>query len=324
MSNRKIALSSVKPTGRPHIGNYFGAMKQFVEMSEEYDSYIFIANYHALTTVKDPKELRNNSIELAKDYLAIGLDPKKVTLFLQSDVPLVTELAWIFNTLITVPYLKRSHAYKDAISKEREVNVGIFTYPILMAADILIYDADVVPVGNDQKQHLEIARDIADKFNRQYDGGFKLPEPLILEEVGTVVGTDGRKMSKSYNNTISLFASDADIKTSILRMPTDSKKVSDPKNPEECDVFSLHRLFSKDDLQNIKKRYVEGGIGYKESKDILIENARKFISPLREARAQYNSKEDYVLQILKAGAKKANERARAKMDKIKDIVGVKI
>ncbi|MFA5841592.1 MAG: tryptophan--tRNA ligase [Candidatus Paceibacterota bacterium] len=347
---KKILLSGVKPTGRPHIGNYFGAMKQFVDLQNDYKSFVFLANYHALTGVQDAKSLGDDTLGLAIDYLAIGLNPKNVTLFLQSDVPEVTELAWIFNCITTMPYLMRAHAFKDALSKSarityssmpseytvdtavrtqgieamREVNVGTFDYPLLMAADILIQDADVVPVGADQKQHVEYARDTAEKFNRIFGDTFKLPEPLILPEVKTVIGTDGRKMSKSYGNTIELFASDQDIRSGVMSIPTDSKGVNEPKNPDECNVFALHKLFSAEDLSELKKRYIDGGIGYKESKDILVENMIRFVSPLRENRTLIEKNPDDVKKILRDGGEIARERARLKMIEIRKKVGLTI
>ncbi|MCR4330812.1 MAG: tryptophan--tRNA ligase, partial [Patescibacteria group bacterium] len=211
-SEKKVLLSGVKPTGRLHVGNYFGALKQFVDLQDAYQTRVFIANYHALTTVRDVEKLHNDTLDIALDYLAIGLDPQKTIIFRQSDVPEVTELAWVFNCITTVAYLSRAHAFKDAEAKSKEVNVGTFDYPLLMAADILIQDADVVPTGADQKQHIEIARDTAKKFNSIFGDTFKVPEPLILEGVKTVPGTDGRKMSKSYGNTIPLFGTDEEIK----------------------------------------------------------------------------------------------------------------
>lgn len=320
-NNKKILLSGVKPTGRPHIGNYFGAMKQFVDRQDDYKSYIFIADLHALTTARDPKQLRADTLDLAIDYLAIGLDPEKVTFFKQSDVAEHTELAWIFNCLTTMPFLARAHAFKDAEVKNKEVNVGLFDYPLLMAADILLYDTDVVPVGQDQKQHVEIARDTAEKFNYTYGDTFKLPEPLILDEVKTLPGLDGQKMSKSYGNTIPLFAEEKEIKRLVMTIKTDSKDVNEPKNPEECNVFALHKLFSGEQLGKIKKRYVEGGIGYKESKEILAENMNKFLAPMREKRAEIAKDPEQVLQILKNGANLAREQAKLKMKEVRERVG---
>jgi len=321
-NNKKILLSGIKPTGRPHIGNYFGAMKQFVEMQEEYDTRIFVANYHALTTLQDADELRRNTLDIAIDYLAIGLDPLKANIFLQSEIPEVAELAWIFECITTVPYLQRGHAYKDAQANGKEVNVGTFNYPLLMAADILLQDADVVPVGADQKQHLEFARDTADKFNRIFGETFKLPVPVIMEEVRNIRGTDGRKMSKSYNNTIPLFAEDDEIKKSIMSIVTDSSTPEDQKDPENDNVFALHRFFSKRELQDIEKRYIDGGIGYKESKEILFKNVSSFISPLRERRKEIAKDKQKVKKILDNGGEIARSTAKKKMIEVRRAVGL--
>jgi len=322
---KKILLSGVKPTGRPHIGNYFGAMKQFVELQNEYESYVFIADLHAITTVQNKEELSSNIVEETIDYLAIGLDPKKVVLFKQSDIPAIAELGWIFNCITTVPYLMRAHAYKDAEAKNKEINVGVFDYPLLMAADILIQDADVVPVGQDQKQHVEYARDTAEKFNRIFGETFKIPNPLILENVATLPGTDGRKMSKSYNNTIGLFATDEEIRKAVMSIPTDSKGIEEPKDPEACNVFALHKVVTPaEKLEAIRKRYVEGGIGYKESKDVLVESLSNFITPLRERRAELSKNKTKILKILKKGGKIAAKRIEKKMAEVRVKVGTKL
>lgn len=323
--NKKRLISGVKPTGRPHIGNYFGAMKQFVDLQDDYESFIFIADLHALTTARDPKQLKQDILNIAIDYLAIGLDPEKTVLFKQSDILEHANLAWIFNCLTTMPYLARAHAYKDAEAKNKEVNVGLFDYPILMAADILLYDADVVPVGQDQKQHVEIARDTAEKFNYHYSdsptGEFKLPEPLISSD--NVIGLDGQKMSKSYGNTIPLFAEEEELKSLVMSIKTDSKGVEEPKNPEECNIFALHKLFTPaDKLAEIKKRYVEGGIGYKESKDLLFESMNNYLKPLREKRKEIAKDPAKVIAILKKGGKIARTQAQAKMANIKAKVGI--
>ena len=288
MAEQKIILSGVKPTGRPHLGNYFGAMKQFVDLQNDYRTFIMIADLHALTSVTDAEMLRQDTLAMAIDYLAIGLDPKRpaagragVTIFKQSAVPAHTELAWIFNCLTTMPFLARAHAFKDAEAKNREVNVGVFAYPLLMAADILLYDPDLVPIGQDQKQHVEIARDTAEKFNRTFGEIFKLPESLILDQVKTVIGLDGQKMSKSYRNTIPLFSDERELKQLVMAIKTDSKGETETKNPEECNVFALHRLFAAESLPDLKRRYVEGTIGYRESKEILFENMNRFLAPLR-------------------------------------------
>ncbi|MBI2046206.1 MAG: tryptophan--tRNA ligase [Parcubacteria group bacterium] len=319
---QKILISGVKPTGRPHIGNYFGAMKRFVDLQDDYRAMIFIADYHALTTERDAKKLRQESLDIAIDYLAIGLDPKKTIIFKQSDVQEVTELAWIFNCLTTMPFLSRAHAYKDALAKNKEVNVGVFDYPILMAADILIQDADVVPVGQDQKQHVEIARDTAEKFNLAYGETFKLPEPLIDENVATIPGIDGKKMSKSYGNTISLFASDEEIEKQVMGIVTDSKGVGEPKEMEKDTLFAYHRLFSMEQLPELENRYRDGGIGYKESKEILIKNMKDFITPLREKRKKIAENTEPVIEILKQGGQTAKHSAFLKIAQVKRATGL--
>ena len=319
---QKTLLTGIKPTGTVHLGNYFGAMRQVVNHQNDYRSFAFVVNYHALTSVSDGALLRKLTLDVAMDYLAIGLDPKKTTIFLQSDVPEVTELAWIFNTITTVPYLSRAHAFKDAEVKNKEVNVGLFDYPVLMAADILIYGIDVVPVGQDQKQHIEIARDTAEKFNRIFGETFKLPEPMILEEVRTIIGTDGRKMSKSYGNVIGLFAQDEEIKKAVMSIPTDSKGIEEPKDPATCNVFAFHELLKAGNLPDVRKRYLEGGIGYKESKEILIDNMRAFIAPLRSRREDIARDPESVLKILHEGGVVARTLAQEKMHEVREKVGL--
>jgi len=319
---KKTLLSGVKPTGRPHIGNYFGAMKQFVDLQQKYDTRIFVANYHALTTLQNAEELRKNTLDVAIDYLAIGLDTQNVSLFVQSDVPEVSELAWIFECITTMPYLERAHAYKDAKTKGEEINAGTFNYPLLMSADILLQNADVVPVGADQKQHLEFTRDVVEKFNRLFGETFKMPEPLILEDVKIVPGTDGRKMSKSYGNTIPLFAEDEEIKKAVMSIVTDSKAPEEPKDPEEDNVFALHKLFSGKELSEIEKRYKNGTMGYKESKEILIKNIASFMVPLREKRSLIAKDKEAVIKILKNGGNIARSTAKAKMIQVRKMTGL--
>lgn len=313
---KKVLLSGVKPTGRPHIGNYFGAMKQFVDMQGEHETYIFIADLHALTTLKDKKELEENTLGVLLDYMAIGLDPKEVTLYKQSDVPQVTELTWIFNCLTTVPYLERAHAYKDAVANGKEPNAGLFDYPILMAADILIQDADMVPVGQDQKQHIEYARDTAQKFNNAYGEVFKMPEQLILDSVAVVPGTDGRKMSKSYGNTIPLFASDEEIIEAVMSIVTDSSG----ERPEN--VYAIHALIK--DKESLDALYDNNKGQYKNLKEALIEDLKTFIKPMRDRRQALEEDKDAVLEVLKAGGKVARERAEKKMEQVREMVGLKL
>jgi tryptophanyl-tRNA synthetase len=300
-------------------------MKQFVDLQDEYNTFIFVADWHAITTIQDAKELKQNTIDVVLDYLAIGLDPDKVTIYKQSDIPEHTELTWIFNCITTVPYLMRAHAYKDAETKNKESNVGLFDYPLLMASDILLYDADVVPVGQDQKQHIEYARDTAEKFNRIFGKTFKLPKELIIENVAIVPGTDGQKMSKSYDNTISLFASDEEIRKAVMSIPTDSKSVLDTKDPDKDNVFALHKLFtSGPEYDELRDRYLNGGIGYKESKDILIKNIINTIAPLREKRKELESNTDLVFDVLRRGAEKAKKIASIKMNEVRKRVGTDI
>ncbi|MDP2705473.1 MAG: tryptophan--tRNA ligase [Patescibacteria group bacterium] len=322
-SGKKILISGLKPTGRPHIGNYFGAMKQFVDLQSDYNSLIFIADLHALTSVANKQELAQSTLDVAIDYLAIGLDPKKALIFKQSDTPQVAELAWVFNCLTTMPYLMRAHAFKDAEAKNKDINVGIFQYPLLMAADILLNNADVVPVGMDQEQHLEIARDTARAFNRAYGETFKEPKALILEDVKTVPGTDGQKMSKSYDNTIPLFAIKEEIEKAVMSIPTDSKGIDEPKNPEQDKIFALHKLFASGmPLDEIRARYEKGGIGYKESKEILIRNIESFAAPLREKREKIAQDKEYVVDLLSENGKRAFERVEEKMKEVREKVGL--
>lgn len=319
---KKRLLSGIKPTGDIHIGNYFGAMRQFVEMQDGYENFVFIADYHAMTTVLDAKELKKNTMEIAKAYLAIGLDPEKVHLFRQSDIEGVTELCWIFNCLTSISTLKLAHAFKDAEAKGKPVNMGLFDYPVLMAADILMYKSDVVPVGQDQQQHIEMSREIAKTFNNTFGDTFKLPEGVIVKTVATVKGTDGRKMSKSYSNTIGLFDSEDVLKKKIMGIVTDSRKPDEPKEPEGCNIFALHKLFSVDQLKEISQRYKEGKISYKESKDILFENMNNFLKPIRAKKAELDKDEKYVLDVLAKGRAAAQKVANQTMSEVKKKVGL--
>ncbi|MCX6751760.1 MAG: tryptophan--tRNA ligase [Candidatus Nomurabacteria bacterium] len=314
--SKKVLLSGVQPSGKPHIGNYFGAMKQFVDLQDSYDSYIFIADYHALHSLKNKKEMKENIINVLLDYLAIGLDPKKVTLFKQSDISEHTELAWVFDTITTMPYLMRAHAFKDAEAKNKEIDVGTFNYPMLMAADILLYSPDIVPVGQDQKQHVEIARDTAEKFNRIFGDTFKLPEPMIIKNMEIVPGLDGRKMSKSYNNIIPLFAEYDEVKKCVMAIVTDSSG-GVPKN-----VYAIHKLFRSED--ELKKIYKEKEGKYKELKEILVEDIEKFVAPLREKRKEFSKDIPKALEILKAGSAKAKVIASKKMEEVRENIGVSL
>jgi tryptophanyl-tRNA synthetase len=314
--SKKILLSGVKPTGRPHIGNYFGAMKQFVDLlnTGEYECRIMIADYHALNFIQNAQEMRDNIIDLAIDYMAIGLDPKKCILFKQSDVPAHAEAAWIFDTITTVPYLMRAHAYKDAEAKNKEISVGTFNYPMLMAADILLYSPDVVPVGADQKQHVEYARDTAQKFNNIFGETFKLPQELIIETVKTVPGIDGRKMSKSYGNTIGLFATNEEIDKAVMAIVTDSGS-GVPTN-----VRAIHELFRPKDY--LDKLYADNAGKYKALKDALAADIKAFIKPLRERREIIAKDRKTVIEILANGGKEAAKIANKKMAEVRKNIGV--
>lgn len=334
---KKRLLSGIQPSGTMHIGNYFGAIRQFVNLQDEYDSFIFIADFHAMTTTQNKETLLQNTFNVALDYLACGLDPKKIHLFKQSDIPEVTELTWYFNCITTMPFLERATAYKDALSKDdpnnprntsnknnKEINVGLFDYPILMAADILIQDANVVPVGADQKQHVEYARDIAQKFNNIYGNTFILPEALIMKEVSIVPGIDGKKMSKSYKNTIPLFGSDEEIRKSVMKITTDSKGEKENKDPEICNIFKLHKLFlNNQEIENLKNKYINGEISYFESKEMLYQEIINFIKPMREKRDEYKNNPDIVYNILENGANNVREIIYKKMSDIRSKVGIK-
>lgn len=321
----KILLSGVKPTGRPHIGNYFGAMKQFVDLQDDFEKvYIFIADYHALTTEnKKDLNLNQNCFDLALDYLAIGLDPKKTILFRQSSVPQVTELNWIFSCLVTVPYLMRAHAFKDAEAKNKEVNVGTFNYPVLMAADILMYDTNIVPVGKDQRQHVEMAREIARKFNLQYGDTFKEPQEKILEETEIVIGVDGQKMSKSYGNVIPLFATEEETEKIIMSVPMDSKGINEKKNPDDYNLYKIFKLFATDEQdKEIRTMFENGGIGYAEIKKYVAEKINDYLREMREKRGKLAKNPEEVLKILEEGGEKMREIAEEKMKDVRKKVGL--
>lgn len=314
MADKQRLLSGIKPTGRLHIGNYFGAMRQFVELQDKYTSYIFIADYHALTSVQNAESLQELILNTAIDYLAVGLNPKKVVLFKQSDVPQHTELAWIFNCITTMPYLQRSHVFKDAQAKNKEIDVGTFVYPMLMAADILLYSPDVVPVGADQKQHIEYARDTAQKFNNIFGETFKLPEEYTPKDSAIIPGVDGQKMSKSYDNTIPLFGSRDDIEKAVMGIVTDSGG----DFPQH--VYAIHKLYkSEDELKNI---YDDNKGNYKALKEALIADVEEVARPLREKREELTKDKAYVLSVLKEGGGVAREIAEEKMKEIREKVGV--
>ncbi len=319
----KRSISGIQPSGVLHLGNYFGAIKQFIDNQDRYEGFYFIADYHSLTSLNNPEALRENSYNIVLDYLALGLDPKKSTIFLQSDVPEHTELAWLLSNVTPIGLLERGHSYKDKIAKGIAPNTGLLTYPILMAADILIYDSDVVPVGKDQKQHLEMARDIALKFNQQYQTElFKLPEPLILDSLAIIPGTDGQKMSKSYGNTINMFASKKELKKQIMSIVTDSTPLEEPKNPDN-NIVKLYELFAtKEQVEQMKRNFLAGNYGYGHAKNELLEIILEYFKEAREKREMLIQNPEYVNSILREGAIKARKIAQEKITLAKKVVGL--
>ena len=317
------SLSGIQPSGILHIGNYFGAIKQFVELQDQYEGFYFLANYHALTSSPKGENLKQNTIEVILDYLALGLDPEKSTLFLQSDVPEHTELAWILANVTPMGLIERAHSYKDKIAKGIKPNMGLFTYPILMAADILMYDPDIVPVGKDQKQHVEITRDIAIKFNETYGKEvFKLPKEKIVESVAVVPGTDGDKMSKSYGNVINMFFSKKELKKQIMNIVTDSTPLEEPKNPDN-NITKLYSLFATEaETEELKQKFLAGNFGYGHAKTELLDKFMDCFAPFREKREELVNNMDYVYEILQKGAEKARSIATVKMDEVRSVVGL--
>ncbi len=319
----KRSLSGIQPSGTLHLGNYFGAMKQFIENQDKVEGFYFVADYHSLTSLTDPEVLRESTRNIILDYLALGLDPEKSTLFLQSDVPEHVELSWLLSNVTPVGLMERGHSYKDKIAKGFFPNTGLLTYPILMAADILIYDSDIVPVGKDQKQHLEFARDIAMKFNQQYKVDFfKLPEPMILESVAVVPGTDGQKMSKSYGNVINMFAPKNVLKKQVMSIITDSTPLEEPKDPNN-NVMALYRLFAtKEQAKEMEEKFLAGNYGYGHAKKELLEAILNYFAEARAKREELAKHPEYVDEILRKGAEKARAIASRKIAEAKKIVGL--
>jgi tryptophanyl-tRNA synthetase len=316
-------LSGIQSSGILHIGNYFGMMQPAIALQAEGEAFYFIADYHALTTVQDPKVLRENSRRVAVDFLACGLDPKRCALFLQSDVPQVTELAWILSTVTPMGLLERAHSYKDKIARGLSASAGLFTYPVLMAADILIYDSDVVPVGKDQKQHIEITRDLAVKMNETYGEIFKLPEPRIRAATETVPGLDGQKMSKSYGNTIDIFGEEKETRKRVMSIVTDSTAVEQPKDAQSSTIFQLYSLFANpNEKAAMKDAFARGGTGYGEFKKQLATKLWDYFEPMRKRRAEILAAPGYIDEVLAAGAARANESANQVMARVRAAVGL--
>ncbi|MBO6524488.1 MAG: tryptophan--tRNA ligase [Balneolaceae bacterium] len=324
MTKKKTILSGIQPSGKLHIGNYFGAIRQHIAMQDKGDTFYFIANYHSLTSLNDGKTLYQNTIDVTLDYLALGLDPQKATFFAQSDVPQVPELAWILGTLTPVSLMEKGVSYKDKIAAGLKPNIGLFTYPILQAADILIYHSDVVPVGEDQKQNIEICRDLAGKFNRAYDGEYLIiPEDHIVKSVAVVPGTDGRKMSKSYNNTIQIFEEGKPLKKVLMSIETDSKGLEEAKDPDSDNVFALIKLFADESKQaEIAEKYRAGGYGYGHAKLELLELVEEYFAEAREKRKELEGDLDFVKDVLTEGGKKARARAESVMEPIREVTGI--
>jgi tryptophanyl-tRNA synthetase len=323
-------LSGIQPSGVLHIGNYFGMMRPAIALQAEGEAFYFIADYHALTSVRDPKALRENIRRVALDFLACGLDPERAALFRQSDVPQVTELAWILSTIAPMGLLERSHSYKDKLARGMPPSVGLFSYPVLMAADILIYDSDVVPVGKDQKQHIEITRDLAVKINETFgqsepDGRiFKLPEPRIQAATEVVPGIDGQKMSKSYGNNIDIFGDEKEMRKRVMSIVTDSTPVEAPKDASRSTIFQLYSLVaSKSEIAGMRERFQKGGTGYGNFKKELFEKLWEYFTPMRERREEILADKSYIDNVLARGAKRANEIADQVMTRVRKRVGLR-
>jgi tryptophanyl-tRNA synthetase len=321
---KKRVLTGVQATGTLHIGNYFGAIRQMVQHQETSDLFLFIANLHSLTSVSDPKLLRSLTLQAATDLLALGIDPEKSHFWAQSDVPEVTELAWILGCVTPFSLMEKAHSYKDKVAKGIHPSIGLFTYPVLMAADILINQVEVVPVGKDQKQHVEIARDIAIKFNSHYGEIFKIPEPLIPESVATIPGTDGQKMSKSYNNTIPIFGEDSAIKKAVMSIVTDSKGVEEPKDPDTNHIFNIGKHFlTKKEADAWADRFRKGGMGYGDAKKFLLEKILTTFGPFKAKRKNLEANPDEVEKILGDGAMKVRAITLKTLEAVRKATGLR-
>ncbi|QDV12702.1 Tryptophan--tRNA ligase [Rosistilla oblonga] len=317
-------LSGIQPTGRFHWGNFFGAIRQYIDLQHTHDGFYFIADLHALTTVRDPQVLRQNVRDAALDLLALGLDPEKATLFLQSDVPEVSELSWLLMTGTPMGLLERCHAYKEKKERGIKADAGLFTYPVLMAADILAYDSDLVPVGADQIQHIEVCRDLAGSFNHAYGETFVLPKAKVLEDSAKVPGTDGQKMSKSYDNTLPLFGETKAIRKQIMRITTDSRPMEDPKDPEGDHLFDLLRLVgSQSDIDAMAETYRRGGFGYGEVKKAVAAASEEYFAAARQRRSDLEQNLDYVDQVLRGGAEKARGTAADVLSRAQHACGLR-
>jgi tryptophanyl-tRNA synthetase len=316
-------LSGIQPSGKLHIGNYFGMMKPAIELQSQGEAFLFIANYHALTTVKDAEQLRADTHDVALDFLACGLDPDRTVFFRQSDVPEVTELTWLLSTVTPMGLLERCHSYKDKLAKGIPSSHALFSYPVLMAADILAVQSTVVPVGRDQKQHVEVTRDIAIKFNQQFGDVFTIPEPSIRDEVAVVPGIDGQKMSKSYDNHIEIFGAPKATRKRVMRIVTDSTPLEDPKEPETCNVFKLYKLFgTPEQCEALAAQYRAGNFGYGDAKKALLEIMTEYFAPFRERRETLAADRHYVDDVLSTGAARAREVAGQTLGAARQAMGL--
>lgn len=320
---RPRVLSGIQPSGALHLGNYFGMMKRMIHHQASSDLYCFLVNYHAMTTVTDAAELRRNTLRAAGDFLAIGLDPEQSTFWVQSDVPEVTELTWILGNVTTVGLLERAHSYKDKVARGVIPHHGLFSYPVLMAADILLYGGEIVPVGKDQKQHLEITRDIAIRFNQTYGETFVVPEPLIEDGFAVVPGLDGQKMSKSYGNTIDIFSDREELSRKVMSIVTDKTPVDQPKDPDTSTLFQIYSLFLDEPARaELSERFRTPGLRYSEAKRDLVEIIWDHFAPYRDRKAHYDQRPAEVTEVLEMGAAKARTTAREILDRARAAVGL--
>lgn len=316
-------LSGIQPSGKLHIGNYFGMMKPAIELQQQGEAFLFIADYHALTTVQDAETLRGMVTDVALDFLACGLDPEKTAFYRQSDVPEVQELTWLLSIVCPMGLLERCHSYKDKTARGIAATHGLFAYPVLMAADILSVQSTTVPVGRDQKQHVEVTRDLALKFNNQFGEVFTVPEPSIRDTVAVVPGIDGQKMSKSYDNTLEIFGSPNDLKKRVMRIVTDSKDLEDPKDPDTCNVFALYKLFASGEEQaDLAGRYRAGRFGYGTAKKELLAEINGHFEPMRQKRAELENNMDYVDEVLRKGAEKARAETQKTLQAARKAAGL--
>ena len=330
--SKLISLTGIKPTGTPHIGNYFGMYKPAIELAKNYDARYFIADYHALNSLRDPKLMKDYTYEVAATWLACGLDPEKSILYKQSSVPQTFEISTILMAFTAKGLMNRAHSYKASVAKNIElgkdpdyaVNMGLFTYPVLMTADILQFDSDVVPVGKDQLQHLEMAVDIAQTINHNYKTEvFKIPKALVREETGVIVGLDGRKMSKSYNNTIPMFLPAKKLRKLIMKIVTNSQTIEEAKDPETSNIFALYKLFAdKEQIEELRQRYVNGGMGWGHAKQTLFEAMDAYLCPMRDKYFEYMENKDYIDKVLDDGAERAREIVAVKIEKLHKILGI--